>query len=94
MLGREIDLGNIPEYILNQDILIPVAIALFIIWLIYRIRYRTRRMISKEVYKEIYKHFPTIRKEMDNFEYRIKYLNSRLADLENKINELARRSEK
>ena len=98
MLGTKIDLGNIleiiQEYISNQDMLVLVAIVMFVIWFIYRIRYRTRRFINKEIYNEIYKHFPTVKKEMENFEYRMRYLNSKLGDLESKIIELAKRAER
>ena len=98
MLGTKIDLGIIleiiQEYIYTEDTLKVAAIVMFFIWLIYRIRYRTRRFVHKEVYNEVFKNFPRIRKEIDNFEYRIKYLNNRLNDVENKIIELARRAER
>ena len=88
MMFQKINLANFPDYIFNENVLIPAAIILLIIWLIYRIKRRIKLAIAKAVYTEIYKHFPVIKKEMENFEYRINFLNNLTNSLERRINEL------
>ena len=69
--------------------LIPVIIALLIIWLIYRIKNRVRLIVKNEIYKN----FPSIKHAIENFEHRINYLNSQIDILERRIKELVKKAE-
>ena len=53
-------------------ILIPAAIALLIIWLIYRIKYKIKVTIKNEIYTN----FPSIKDTIDNFQRRVYFLNT------------------
>jgi polyhydroxyalkanoate synthesis regulator phasin len=64
--------------------IVPVIIALLIIWLIYRIRNRIRLIVKEEIYNNL----PSIKETIDDFEYRINYLKSEVEALERKIKEL------
>ena len=90
MLNPKIILGNMPEYIFNENVLIAGVIIIFIIWLIYRIKNRVKHTIINEIYR----HFPAIKDDMDSFEQRLNYLNNRLAEFERKINELEIKTKK
>jgi len=72
---------------MNEDIakaLLPVLVALFMIWLIYRIKNKVHLMIKNEIFKN----FPTIRDTIGNLEFRLKYMTSQLEALEKRIKEL------
>ena len=72
---------------MSEDIakaLIPVLIALFMIWLIYRIKYKVHLMIKNEIFKN----FPTIKDAIGNLEFRLKYITNQLETLEKRIKEL------
>jgi uncharacterized protein YoxC len=66
-----------------SKIIIPIVIALLIIWLIYRIKNRVRLTIKDEIYKN----FPSIKNAIDNFEHRLDYLKTQLEVLERRIKE-------
>jgi cell division protein FtsB len=73
------------EYI--SKAIIPVIIALLIIWLIYRIRNKIRLIVKDEIFNNL----PSIRNTVNDFEYRINYLKAEVEVLERKINELERK---
>lgn len=66
------------------QILIPVIVALFIFWLLYRIK----RRIIKIVRNKIIDDFPNITNKIDSFQQKVDYLNVRVEFLERKVNEL------
>ena len=65
-------------------LIILAVIALFVIWLIYRIKNRIKLMIRDEIYHNL----PSVRDAIKNFEGRINYLNTLVEVLEKKIKEL------
>ena len=69
--------GNLPE------ILIPVVLFLFIIWLIYRVENRLAR-------RAIYRNFPFFKDAVGNFQQKIDNLNARVESLEEKLIALGR----
>jgi hypothetical protein len=69
-------------------ILVPVVIALLIIWLIYRIKMR----IGATIRNEIYNNFPTIKNTIDNFQIRMDHLKTQIEILEGKIKDLENRA--
>ena len=77
---------------MSEDIfkaLVPVIIALLIIWLIYRIKNRIKILIRDEIYNN----FPSIKDTIDNFEHRIDYLKTQIEILEGKIKEPENKTE-
>jgi len=64
--------------------LVPVIIALFVFWLIYRIRRRVAKMMKNKIIDE----FPLIAKQIEDFQKTIEYLNSRIDLIERKIDAL------
>lgn len=72
---------------MSEDIakaLLPVLVALFMIWLIYRIKYKVHLMIKNEIFKN----FPTIRDTIGNLEFRLKFIANQLESIEKRIKEL------
>lgn len=65
------------------QVLIPLVIFLFVIWLVYRIENRIAR-------KTIYRNFPFFKDAVENFQQKIDNLNSRLDFLEGKIRTMQR----
>ncbi len=65
-------------------VIIPLLIALLIIWLVYRIKNGIKHIIQKEVGDN----FPFIKDATNNFSHKIDYLNTRVELLERRINEL------
>ena len=94
MINLKINLGNMPEYIFNGNVLIPGVIFLLVIWLIYRIKRRIKLTVVDEIYKEINKNFPAIKRIIDDLEHKISYLNNRAQDVERKINEFENKIKK
>lgn len=68
-------------------VLVPVIIALFIFWLLYRIKRRLAKIIKNKIIDE----FPHITDQIENFQKTIEYFNSRLDLLEHKVNELEKK---
>lgn len=72
---------------MSEDIakaLIPALVALFIIWLIYRIKNQVHLMIKNEIFKN----FPTIKDSIGNLEYRLKFIKNELESFEKRIKDL------
>ena len=67
-----------------QRVIIPVIIALLLIWLIYRIK----RQVKKIVSNEIYANFPSIKDTISNFELRIENLKTQGEVLEHKLQKI------
>lgn len=63
---------------------ISLIIALFLFWLLYRIKNRIARLVRNKIIKD----FPQITSTIEAFQQKINYLNSRLEFLECKINAL------
>ena len=74
----------------DMKILLPIVLALFIIWLVFRMK----RRIPFIVRNEVYNHFPSIKETITSFEQRIEYLKIQLEVLERKMNELEHRMKK
>lgn len=72
----------VPEEYLR--IIIPVIIALLLIWLIYRIKRQVKRIVSNEIYAN----FPTIKDTISNFELRIENLKTQVETLEHKLQKI------
>lgn len=68
----------------NYKILLPIIVALLIIWLIYRIKHRIRAIVKNEIFNN----FPLIRDEINNFEHRLGYLNTQIELLERKLSNI------
>ena len=66
------------------------VVALFIVWLIYR----TENRIKLTVKNEIYNNFPSIKHAIGNFEQKIDYLKTRIESLNNRLNELEKKTVK
>lgn len=76
---------------MSQDIykiIIPVIIALLIIWLIYRIKNKVKLAVKNEIFNN----FPSIKHTIENFERRLDYLKTQAEALERKIGELKDKS--
>jgi uncharacterized protein YlxW (UPF0749 family) len=65
------------------EILIPIVLFLFIIWLTYRIENRLAR-------RAIYRNFPFFKDAVGNFQQKIDNLNARIESLEKKLTRLER----
>ena len=72
----------IPEEYLR--IVIPIIVALLLIWLIYRIKRQVKRIVSNEIYAN----FPSIKDTIANFELRIDNLKTQVEVLENKLQKI------
>lgn len=72
----------------NFRILVPVIIALLIIWLIYRIK----NSIKATIKNEIYSNFPSIKDTINNFQLRIDYLKTQVEALERRIKDLGEKT--
>lgn len=68
----------------SYRIIIPIVIALLIIWLIYRIKNRLKLIVRDEICNN----FPSVQVAISNFEHRIDYLKTLVESLERKITEL------
>ena len=64
-----------------DNIIIPIIVALLIIWLVYRIQIRIKLIITREFLNN----FPSIRRNVDDLESRLEYLNNRVRELEEKL---------
>jgi hypothetical protein len=64
--------------------LIPVVIALFIIWLIYRIKFQIKTMIKNEIFN----HFPLIKDSIATLDFRLNYIKNQLESCEKKLKEI------
>ena len=71
-----------------DQVIIPIIICLFVIWLLYRIN---NRIAQKVVGNKISKDFPYLKSSAENFQHKIDYLVSRMEVLEQKINELEKK---
>ena len=72
----------IPEEYLR--IVIPIIVALLLIWLIYRIKRQVKRIVSNEIYAN----FPSIKDTIANFQLRIDNLKTQVEVLENKLQKI------
>jgi len=70
--------------------LMPILIAMFFVWLLYRIKVRVTKIIKNKVVDE----FPVLKNALENFERKIDFVNSRIDSLERKVNELENKSTK
>ena len=66
------------------NIIVPVIIAILIMWLMYRIKRRVEVVVKSEIYRS----FPSIKNVIDNFEQRINFLKTSVEELESKIAKL------
>jgi hypothetical protein len=71
-----------------DQVILPVLVCLFVIWLLYRIN---NRIAKKAVGNRISKDFPYLKSSAENFQHKVDYLASRLEVIEQKINELERK---
>ncbi|GEM_PF-1860975 len=71
-----------------DQVILPVIICLFVIWLLYRINNRIAKSV---VGNKLSKDFPYLKSSAENFQHKVDYLASRLEVLEQKINEIERK---
>ncbi len=74
----------------NDHLLLFGAVALVLLWVVYRIRHSVKRLIANEIFKN----FPTVKDAIDNFERRMEYLKIEIELLEKKIKSMKGEAEK
>ena len=80
-----LELLSIPSNL--SQILIPVIIFLFIVWLIHRIENRLRPMAKQAIYDNL----PFLKTSAESFEQKINFLAAHLESLENRITQLEKK---
>ena len=68
--------------------LVPVIIALLLLWLLYRIKRNIRLLIREEIFKD----FPSVKDAIDKFDQRIGFLTAEIEALERKIAKIKERN--